>query len=429
VSVPDLQSGRFHYVGIGGSGMSALAQFQVMRGGLVSGSDRAFDANERSEWRARLERLGIAIYPQDGSGIGDGCVAVVVSSAVETQIPDVQAARARGLPILHRSELLAHHVETFHTIAVSGTSGKSTVVAMVFEILDAAGRQPSVITGGELVSLQTQGHWGNASSKALETFKTFRLRTRGAFVVGEDVDLEEAAAGVVAFGWSERAAVRAVNVAIEARDSRFEVDGVRFEIPTPGRYNVENALAAIATCRAAGVDLEAMVAPLAAFRGVGRRFQTIGVARDVEVVDDFAHNPNKIRAALGAAQLRAGRVHAIYQPHGYGPTRFHRAAMVETFAEMLRPDDRLSMLEVYYAGGTTTRDFSAADIVDEIAARGAAAVFAPSRKWLIDHIASNTAPADLVLVMGARDPTLTELADQLLEKISTAASRPSGAPM
>ncbi|MBI1798744.1 MAG: L,D-transpeptidase family protein, partial [Candidatus Eisenbacteria bacterium] len=147
-SLPDpVGTSRFHYAGLGGSGMSALAQFQAMTGGRASGSDRSFDRGQRGVSRAQLERLGIEVHAQDGSGVGDDCAALVVSTAVEEQVPDVAAARARGAPVVHRSELLAHFVARRRSIAVSGTSGKSTVVAMIFEILRGAGRDPSVITG------------------------------------------------------------------------------------------------------------------------------------------------------------------------------------------------------------------------------------------------------------------------------------------
>ena len=142
--------------------MSALAQFQAMTGGRVSGSDRAFDRGERAGLRAQLERLGIAVLPQDGSGLGSDCVALVVSTAVEDHVPDVAAARANGIPIIHRSELLAHFVARHRSIAITGTSGKSTVTAMVFALLKGAGRDPSVITGGELPELEAQGLPGNA---------------------------------------------------------------------------------------------------------------------------------------------------------------------------------------------------------------------------------------------------------------------------
>ena len=245
-------AGRFHYAGLGGSGMSALAQFQVMSGGLASGSDRAFDRGERAAGRAQLERLGIRVYPQDGRGVSDDCVALVVSTAVEEQVPDVAAARARGIPIIHRSELLAHFVSRCRCIAVAGTSGKSTVVAMVFEILRGVGRDPSVITGGELVVLQRDLLWGNAwhgasdllvveadesdgslvhyrpaigvvlnlqrdhkeMAEVAAMFAALRARTREACVVGEGDNLSPLADGALVFGFGPRAQVRGTDLAL-----------------------------------------------------------------------------------------------------------------------------------------------------------------------------------------------------------------------
>jgi UDP-N-acetylmuramate--L-alanine ligase len=461
--IPDPKDdGRFHYAGLGGSGMSALAQFQVMTGGRASGSDRAFDRGEREGLRDQLDRLGIAVMPQDGSGLAADCAALVVSTAVEETVPDVVAARDRGIPIIHRSELLADFVARHRSIAVTGTSGKSTVTAMIFATLKGAGRDPSVITGGDLPELEAQGLPGNAfagtsdllvveadesdgslvryapaigvilnlqrdhkeMAEVAAMFATLRARVREALVVGDPENLDPFAGGAVRFGTSARADVRGENIELGPASSRFRVDGTAFELPVPGAHNVVNALAAIATCRVLGVELEAIVAALASFRGIGRRFQTAGRARGIEVIDDFAHNAEKIAAAIRTAKLRAKRVLAIYQPHGYGPTRFLRRDFVRTFARELGAEDRLWMLEVFYAGGTATRDFSAADIVAEIGALGTKAEFAPSRDKLIARIAEEARPGDLVLVMGARDPSLSKLARHIvacLEKSEIAA--------
>jgi UDP-N-acetylmuramate--L-alanine ligase len=451
-------AGRFHYAGLGGSGMSALAQFQAMTGGKVSGSDRAFDRGERGPLRAQLQSLGIAGLPQDGSGIGPDCAALVVSTAVEDTVPDVVAAKAHGIPIIHRSELLAHFVAQYRSIAVTGTSGKSTVAAMIFAILRGAGRDPSVVTGGDLPELMAQGLPGNAlaghsdllvveadesdgslvrygpaigvilnlqrdhkeMTEVAAIFATLRARAREALVVGDFETLDPFAGGALRFGLSARADVRGEAVELGPDSSRFRVEQTWFELPVPGAHNVANALAAIATCRLVGLPLEEMAAPLAKFSGIGRRFQTVGKARGVEVIDDFAHNAEKIAAAIRTAKLRARRVLAIYQPHGYGPTRFLRRDFVTTFARELAAEDRLFMLEVFYAGGTANRDFSAADIVAEIDALGTQAEFAPSRQWLVARIAQVATPGDLVLVMGARDPSLSELARAILAAIKTA---------
>ena len=143
----------------------------------------------------------------------------------------------------------------------------------------------------------------------------------------------------------------------------------------------------------------------------------LGRAGGIEVVDDFAHNAEKIAAAIRTAKLRGKRVLAIYQPHGYGPTRFLWQDFVRTFSEELADDDRLWMLEVFYAGGTATRDFSAADIIEEIKAHGTQAAFAPSRDWLIERIAEEAQDGDVVLVMGARDPSLTAFARGILHAL------------
>ncbi len=456
--MPDpLSDQRFHYAGVGGSGMSALAQYQAMLGGRASGSDRGFDKGERSESRAQLERLGVAIHPQDGSGVEGDCAAVVVSTAVEQKVPDFAVALRRGLPLVHRSEMLAHWVAGSRSIAVSGTSGKSTVTAMIFELLRGAGRDPSVITGGELVRLQQEGLWGNAwagrsgvlvveadesdgslvryepaigvalnlsrdhktEAEVHQMFETLKRRTRETFVCGEDDALGALREGALVFGLSERASVRARDLELGRQGSGFVVDGVRFALPVPGEHNVRNALGAIATCRALEVPLADLVAPLAQYQGVARRFQSLGIAQEVEVIDDFAHNPAKIAASLATAHLRAGRVLAVFQPHGYGPTRFLREDLVETFATRLRPADQLFMLEIFYAGGSAVRDLSSADLVREIVVRGRRAEFAPSREELLERIAAEARSGDLIIVMGARDPSLTPFAAGILTRLGT----------
>jgi UDP-N-acetylmuramate--alanine ligase len=448
---PDpLGLGRIHFAGVGGSGMSALAQYLVLNGGRASGSDRSFDRGQNGQGRALLERLGVVVTAQDGSGVAGDCSAVVYSTAVEEQVPDFAESRRLGVPLVHRSELLARFVAQRRTVAVTGTSGKSSTVAMIFEILRGAGRDPSVITGGELRLLQDQGLWGNAwaggsdllvieadesdgslvryhpalgvvlnlqrdhkeMAEVAGLFRTFRDQARS-LVVGEGLpDLDG-----IRFGFNAGAQVRGLDLETGPAGSSFSVDGVAFVLPVPGRHNVENALAAIAACRELGVPLAAMVAPLAAYRGVARRFQSLGSARGVEVVDDFGHNPAKIAASLAAARLRCQRVLTVFQPHGFGPLRFLRADFVATFAGQLRPQDRLWILEAFYAGGTAVKDLSAADVVAEIAAAGVQARFAASREELVRELAAEARAGDLVLVMGARDPSLTALARTILAEL------------
>jgi UDP-N-acetylmuramate--alanine ligase len=254
-------------------------------------------------------------------------------------------------------------------------------------------------------------------------FAVLRARSREALVVGEDENLDALAGGALRFGFGPGADVRGVDVKLTPSGSSFAVDDVAFALPVPGRHNVANALAAIAAARSLDVPLADMVGPLSCFQGVGRRFQTVGAVRGVTVIDDFAHNADKIAAALSTAKLNATRVLAIYQPHGYGPTRFLRQDFVDTFTRELRPDDRLWMLEVFYAGGTAARDFSAADIVADIAKNGVKAEFAPSRAWLAARVAEEARAGDLVLVMGARDPSLSDLAREIVAELGRSGSK------
>jgi UDP-N-acetylmuramate--alanine ligase len=500
---------RLHFAGIAGSGMSALAQCEAFAGRSVSGSDRAFDRGQRREERAFLEALGVRIYPQDGSALDAQPTAVVMSTAVEESVPDVRLARERGVPLLHRSELLAEQIATHRTIAVAGTSGKSTVVAMIFEILRGAsprgepvrsvpprerkvrgaspGEQvtrdgtlrenaydPSVITGGELLALRRAGYWGNAwvgasdllvveadesdgslvrykpvigvllnlqrdhhePSTVAEMFAQFAAHTRERLIVSGDPALASFRPNALTFGVDHAAQapaldgrtgrasadILATDVMLHANGSRFTVRGVSFDLPAPGLHNVRNAVAAIAACHAVGVPLEAMAAPLARFAGVHRRFEVVGHVGGIEVVDDFAHNPDKIRAALATAALRGRRTLAVFQPHGFGPTRFLRADLVRAFAEALRSEDRLWLLEIFYAGGTAARDISSADLAREILECGRVAEVASDRTSLAATVAAHARAGDVVLVMGARDPSLSDLARALLDACAAQAS-------
>ena len=452
-----------HFVGVGGSGMSALAQLHAMAGGRTTGSDRAFDHGERAEIREHLERLGIAIVPQDGSAPQADCAAIVVSTAVEETIADVRTARELGIPILHRSELLARQVTAHRTIAITGTSGKSTVTAMVFAILRGAGLDPSLLTGGPLTSLQDDGYLGNAwagqtadqpadqnrwlvieadesdgslvryrpwagvvlnlqrdhkePEEVARYFMTFKANCSGPFLIGEDIDLPELKQGATVFGCGDRCDVRAADVVSLPDGSRFTVDGVSFTLPLPGLHNVHNATAAIAACAAAEVPLAVMTEPLSRFGGVARRMRTVGSAAGVEVIDDFAHNPDKIAAALATVHLSDRRILAVFQPHGYGPTRFLRDDLIAAFAAGLAPRDVLWLPEIYYAGGTVTRDISSADLVDGITARGRDARFVPARADIAAAIAALAADGDLVIVMGARDPSLTDFCREILRTL------------
>ncbi|MBI5200695.1 MAG: hypothetical protein HY925_03830 [Elusimicrobia bacterium] len=439
----------FHYVGLAGAGMSALAQFHAMGGGRATGSDRSFDRGLAAELRRKLEALGIKVVPQDGSGV-KGADAVIASTAIETDNADLSAARAANVPVIHRADMLARYVKERRTIAVAGTSGKSTVSAMIYEILEAAGLGPSVITGGGLRALEAEGLVGNARRGKSELlvieadesdgtlvryepwlgvllnvekdhkevpelvamFSSFKSRCREFVVNAGSPGLEALAAGAKTFELPD-------GLRLEAGGSSFKIGVVEFRLPLPGRHNVENALAAIAAARAAGAPLEACAKGLAAFKGVARRFEVVGEARGVTVIDDFAHNPAKVRAAIATAKLRAKRVLSVFQPHGYAPTRFNKQEFIDAFSDSLAPTDVLWLPEIYYAGGTAQKTISSKDLADPVRARSKDARFAADRAGLPALIAAEAKAGDVVLTMGARDPSLGDFAKSLLAALKS----------
>ena len=442
-----------HFVGVGGSGMSALAQIHAMDGGLATGSDRLFDQGGHLDLREKLEALGVRIFPQDGSGVTSATDLVVLSTAIEGPNPDAAAAGRLTAAVMHRSEFLARYVAESRAIAVTGTSGKSTVAAMIFDILDAAGRSPSVITGGSLLRLEEQGLFGNAFrgksdilvieadesdgslvnyrpavgvflnltkdhkevSVMKEVFRRFRANVRTAVINADDPNLRDLDAGST-FGL-ESGQVRAEALKLDGLESRFRIQDEEFVLPMPGLCNVANAAAAVAVALNEGVSLGDCRRALAAYKGVARRFQSLGCARGIEVVDDYAHNPAKVAAAMAAAHLRAKRILAVYQCHGFAPTRLLKAELIEAFADGLAPDDRIWFPDIYYAGGTAVRDVSSRDVAEPLRLRGKNAFYAPRRDAIVEQIAAQAREGDLVLVMGARDPSLTDFGKKILKAL------------
>lgn len=437
--------------------MSALAQFHAMGGGAATGSDRLIDRGEIADLRGKLEDLGVRFFPQDGSGVDADTSRVVVSTAIEDDNADVARARALGVPIIHRSDHLSELVASHKTLAVTGTSGKSTVTAMVFEILAASGRSPSIITGGALRRLEDDGLLGNAFRGGsdllvieadesdgsvvryepwigallnvgkdhkeipvlLEMFRAFRSLSKRFVVNGDAPALAEFRDGSRTFGFAQDCAVRASGLDLAPGRTSLTIGGVPFELPLDGRHNAENALAAAAVCLEAGVSLEESAAALKGYRGIVRRFERLGIAGGVMVVDDFAHNPDKVRAVLAAAAACAPRVLAVYQPHGYAPTRFLKDDFIAAFTAALRPEDRLWMPEIYYAGGTTAKTISSADLISPLAEKGKRARFLADRAEIVAEVVKEARPGDMVLVMGARDPSLGAFARGLLAALRT----------
>ncbi len=450
---------NYHLVGLGGSGMSALAQVLGARGHQVSGSDRSLDRRLNQGFFHKLSHLGVKNLPQDGTGPANGADIVVVSSAIEETNPDIKSARERGIPIVNRATLLAELFNDLQGIAVGGTNGKTTVTGMVGWILDRAGLDPTVIAGGVMKNYSDGPGLGNVrlgrsdicvieadeSDGSLvyyrprvgvitnvtkdhkpmpelrSLFSTFAEASQ-TLVVGADCPV---AAGIgtksgetVTFGLGEGVLFRATDVACKGWSSVFRVNDVSFELGLPGRHNVLNALAASATAAVSSVPLQVSAEALRDFRGIDRRLNLIGEGRGVKVIDDFAHNPQKIKAAIDSVRPVSTRILAIYQPHGYSPTRFLKDELIQTFSEELCETDALYMPEIFYAGGTAKKDISSGNIIEALEANGVRAHFIPERAEITRPVCAEARAGDVILVMGARDDTLTDFCRNILRSLT-----------
>lgn len=452
---------KIHFVGIGGIGMSALAQLHALAGDEVTGSDRLINKGftKLPVWES-LIKLGVKIYPQNGSGIDKDTKLVVLTSAIEPDNLEVQIAKKLKIPMMHRSELLAKEVKDHWTVAVSGTSGKSSTTALLFEILRAAGKEPSLITGGLLRSLQEEGLFGNVyqgksdilvieadesdgtlvnyhpkiglmlnlakDHKEIDIlkgyFQKFSINCDKFILNCEEENLKELSGPAKTFGLSS-GDVFAENIKTDGFGSSFTVKSVPFRINLPGEHYIKNALAAICAVQEMGVSLQDASRAVENFKGVWRRFNTIGSACGVEVIDDFAHNPHKAAATLKAAHLRGKRVLAFFQPHAFTSVQLLSKEFIDCFSKNIGAQDCLWLGEIYYAGGTVPEGVSSKIIYEGVKARGGNIKFIPCRNETARDIAAAAQEGDVILVMGARDPTLSDYAKQILEAVSEKAEK------
>lgn len=447
---------NIHFTGIFGSGMSALAQYLRFGGIEVSGSDRLLDSEDTAFIRRSLEGLGCVIVHQDGSGVNDETEAVCVSTAIEDTNPDIAAARSRGLQVIHRSDLLAAIIQTKQTVAVAGTSGKSTVTSMIFEFLTACGKSPSLISGAPLLRLEKQGLIGNAFSGGSDLLVVEADESDGTLVkyspafavilnISKDhksideikVLFEKLAANsswtacnaddrillsfstAAKFGRHGSAHWRPEREKLLTNSVKLFRRGIEYHLPLPGSHNLENLRAALCVCERLGCEGPALAAAVKNFEGVARRFSVTETGQGVHVVDDFAHNPAKIAAAVNTArgllQGLSGRIIAVYQPHGFGPTRFLKDEYISTFRAIFRRDDALYLLPIYYAGGTANMNISSGDIIKGLGAVNFKARAIADREELLAALKTEAGTGDCVIVMGARDPSLSALVKKTVE--------------
>jgi len=460
----------YFFCGVGGSGMTPLALIIQARGGRVEGSDRALDQGRNAERFDFLRARGVLLYPQDGSGVIRASQILVTSAAVEETVPDVQAARRIGAAVTTRARLLA---ELFNSAALSvgvaGTSGKSTTVGMLGWILHRAGKSPTIMNGADMKNFVDVGspfasarvgegevfvsevdesdgsimHFeprvavvNNISfdHKSLDELRTlFRGFIAKAQTVVLNLDNVETAALLIGLkpGQAITYSLNSARAHLLASPPVHSPAGIVFQVKAretgeavevslkvPGLHNVANALAAMSAAKACGVTLAAAASHLGEFSGIRRRLEVVGTANEVTVVDDFAHNPDKISATLETLHAFPGRLLLMFQPHGYGPIRLMRDAFVGCFARGLRDEDVLVMPEPVYFGGTVNRSVGSGDIVCEIQRCGRKAFAFPDRAACGDMLVRLARRGDRIVVMGARDDSLSQFAYELLRRLA-----------
>ena len=448
--------------------MLPLALILKGLGAEVAGSDRSRDQGRMPEKFGWLESLGFTLFPQNGSGVTSPAQTLVASAAVEDTVPEIVRAGELGCPRMSRAELLAALFNAApEGIAIGGTSGKSTVTGMAGWILTEAGRDPTIMNGavmknfvrpdapfasarvgkgGAFVSEVDESDGsialyrpkvavlGNVSldHKSMEELR----QLFGDFLAGAEVavvnldDAETAAlAGMarklVTFGITSPEADLTVIDLIEGGTGLIATvldrrDGTMYPLGlrVPGRHNLYNALAAIAATNACGVTVSRAVAALGDFEGLARRFDIVGTSPSgITVIDDFGHNPDKVSATLATLKAHQGRVIAFFQPHGYGPLRQMGAELAEVFARRLGPEDVTILCDPVYFGGTVDRSLGSERIVNLIGEAGGRAEYIAARDDCARRIIDIARPGDRIVVMGARDDTLTLFARDLLDRL------------
>jgi len=457
---------QVHFVGIGGVGMSGIAEVLLNLGYRITGSDA-----RRGEAVERLERLGAKVFIGHEASHADGAHVVVYSSAVARDNVEVQAARLRGVPAIPRAEMLAELMRLKYGIAIAGTHGKTTTTSMVAAVLAAGELDPTVVVGGRILGLGANARLGQGEflvAEADESDGSFlKLSPTIAVVTTVDAehldyyaDLDAIRAAfltfvnkvpfygaavlcldqpniqqmiprvdkrVITYGLESSADLTARRLEFAGTISRFEVvqrghllGAVALEVP--GRHNVLNALAAIAV----GLDLElpfdVIARALAGFRGVQRRFQVRGEVRGVLVVDDYGHHPAEIRATLAAA--KAGydrRVITVFQPHRYSRTQHLWGEFLTAFYQ----SDVLVVMDIYGAGEAPLPGVHARDLAEGIAAHGHRDVryLNGDRAAIVDFLCESTRSGDLVLTLGAGD--VGALGAEVLARLGAPGDRPA----
>lgn len=433
--------------------MSAIAVFMADKGHLVTGSDRAFDSDAPHPLKTIFHSRGIRIVPQDGSGLDESVDLAVFSTAVEPEKPEAKKAAASGITVRTRPEYLAEIAGAFKTIAVSGTSGKSTASGLLAFLMKRLGLGPNFIGGGRVKQFKSGTSPGNSLAgdsdylvieacesdgsivnyrpqysiilnlaldhhtvdKTSGMFEVLMKNTiRKVIINADDENLEKIAnREAITFSIDNPSHYRAEDIQYGHFGTDFLLHNTRFNLSLPGKHNLYDALSCIAFLSEIGVQMDAIASVLPEFRGIDRRFDVHLNEGDRLVIDDYAHNPHKIDSLMRTVSWLRDKVCYIFQPHGFAPTRMMKKEYIETFIKNLRDSDHLVLLPIFYAGGTASRDISSNDLAEEIRAAGKSVEVVEKREDVLKRISEHYA----YIVFGARDESLADFAEDIAERL------------
>ncbi len=414
--------------------MSALAQAYLDKGWHVSGSDRLLSIDEETPILRALRLQGVQLFPQDGSGITQGAT-VVYSTAIEDDNPDKVVAKTYNCRCLHRSEALAQLAEGHELIAVTGTCGKSSVTAMLGHLLAVCGKDPFIVNGAEMTGYDAEGTRigsvrSSSTAKGLmvieadESDKSLMALSPTHVIVtnasSDHFPKEEAERLFSAF--KAKASGVIIDTCERELPTDFTTQGwettfvwkeTSWVLPMPGRHNVANAIAALEMATALGCEIPALQAALKTFQGIRRRLERTGTYQGATIIDDYAHNTEKLAAAWQTltAAFPAGVI-GLWRPHGYAPLRKLAADLPAMFNQVVRPCDKLLLLPVYDAGGSADRSVN----IDILQPHLTCPVeFVPDLTTAEQALRAFAAEGRCLAIFGARDPGLPKLAKILAQ--------------
>jgi UDP-N-acetylmuramate--alanine ligase len=442
---------KIFFSGMGGSGVSAIAGFMADKGHTIAGSDREFDRTPDHPLKKVFQNRDIMIVPQDGRGLDSSFDFAVFSTAVEGDNPDFLKARSLGIPVKTRPGYLAEIITSYNTVAVSGTSGKSTASGLLAFLMHRLGLGPNFIGGGKVKQLKSSTNPGNfltGTSDYLiietcesdgsivnyspqyliilnlaldhnpvpETAKMFRTlidNTHKNVIVNADDEnlMNLTTKNLITFSIYKPSHYRAEDITFMPLSTEFSLNERRYRLSLPGEYNLYNALSCIAFLSEIGISPAALESVLPEFQGTDRRFDIYLNDGNGFVIDDYAHNPHKISSLMKTVSQFRERICYIFQPHGFGPTRLMKKQYIDTFTEKLRDSDHLILLPIYYSGGTAKRDISSDALAEGIRTKGKSVEVMEKRDMILERLDRFRT----YIIFGARDESLAELAQKIAD--------------